>query len=418
MSNKRLYLIVFISYNLKCIIIIINTIDNVTSYFILKVRRNAMLKICLTGGPGGGKTSAKEFLMVKLQEEGYKVLFCPETARDLLANGVIPKPDKNDNGPDMTKFQELILDMQLAKEELYEEIAQQYDQDKLIIFYDRGILDQLAYISKEEFDPMLIERNLMLADVYARYDAVFHLVTTADGAEKYYKWNNPDVPIEERDVDRSETPEQARIMDSNTRDAWVGHPHLRVFDNSTDNVGKLNNVLMEVKLLLGDPIPLEIERKYLIRKPDDKVLSKLGKMAITNIVQTYLVSSDDSVERRIRQRGNEQDGYTFYYTEKKKLDGIRRSENESIIPPEKYINYLEEADTSLHTVRKTRHCFLYKGKYFEMDFYPFSQEYAILEIELSSQEEEVKLPDMLEIVKEVTGDSEYSNKTLAKKQAF
>lgn len=50
-----------------------------------------------------------------------------------------------------------------------------------------------------------------------RYDAIIHLVTAADGAEKYYTLDNC--------VARSETPELARLLDLNTQKAWLGHPH-------------------------------------------------------------------------------------------------------------------------------------------------------------------------------------------------
>ena len=78
-----------------------------------------------------------------------------------------------------------------------------------------------------------------------------------------------------------------------------------------------------------------------------------------------------------------------------------------------YIEYLQEADTSLHQISKTRYCFVYDNKYFELDIYPFSDEYAVLEIELNSLDEEIKFPDV-EIVKEVTDDENYRNHSLAK----
>ena len=49
-----------------------------------------MLKICLTGGPCAGKSSAFKILDRTLSERGYKILFCPETASELILNGIIP----------------------------------------------------------------------------------------------------------------------------------------------------------------------------------------------------------------------------------------------------------------------------------------------------------------------------------------
>ena len=76
-----------------------------------------------------------------------------------------------------------------------------------------------------------------------------------------------------------------------------------------------------------------------------------------NIIQTYLNSSDD-VERRVRQRGL--DGvYSYYYTEKRGK-GLSRVEVEKKISKEEYLDYLMDADTKLHQIRKDRYCFVYK----------------------------------------------------------
>ena len=52
-----------------------------------------------------------------------------------------------------------------------------------------------------------------------------------------------------------------------------------------------------------------------------------------------------------------------------------------------------------------------------MDIYPFSDEYAILEIELNKVDSKVDLPDVV-IVREVTDDDNYSNASLARTASF
>ena len=64
-------------------------------------------------------------------------------------------------------------------------------------------------------------------------------------------------------------------------------------------------------------------------------------------------------------------------------------------------------------MKKTRYCFIYNKKYFELDIYPFSEEYAILEIELENKDSKIEIPDYLEVIKEVTDDKRYKNRTLA-----
>ena len=72
---------------------------------------------------------------------------------------------------------------------------------------------------------------------------------------------------------RRETPEQATALDDKLIAAWTGHPHLRVIDNSTNFEDKLKRLLREILPFLGEPEPLEIERKYLIEYPDMKWLA-------------------------------------------------------------------------------------------------------------------------------------------------
>lgn len=371
-----------------------------------------MLKICLTGGPCAGKSSAYAILERTLSARGYKVLFCPESASELILNGIVPGVDIS-----LINFQELVLDKQINKENLYNEAEKLYDFDtsKIIIFYDRGILDQLAYIEKTVFYNMLNKRNLTLSDVYNRYDAVLHLVTAADGAIEHYVWNDPSKESVGNNAARSETPEEAIIKDKKTLNSWIGHPHLRVFDNKKDFNSKINDVLSEVYSLLGEPVPKEIERKYLIKKPSKEQIEALGYLSETNIIQTYLKRTDEKVERRIRQRGSVKEGYSFYYTEKTDISLGERIEVERKITPTEYISYLEEADTSLHQISKVRYCFIYgsKKQYFELDIYPFSEEYAILEIELSDINEEIMLPP-LDIVKDITNELAYRNNNIAK----
>lgn len=367
-----------------------------------------MLKCCITGGPGAGKSSIMSVLTQVLAERGYKTLICPETASELILNGICPGENIS-----MEKFQELILDKQLLKESIYDTAAECFDQSKLVILYDRGLHDQMAYISKEKFEKLLNKRNHTLTDALAHYDCVFHLVTAADGAPDYYVWNDPTKNDVGNNAARRESPLEAIEKDKLTLNAWIGHPHLRVFDNSTNFAGKVNRVVKELFSVLGEPEPKEIERKFLIEKPSDEAILSLGCISKSNIIQTYLKKTSSETERRVRQRGTTKEGFSFYYTEKTNISNGERVEIEDKISPAEYINYLSEADTSLHQISKTRYCFIYKNKYYEMDIYPFSDKYAILEIELNDINEEIELPN-LTIIKEVTNDDRYKNHSLAK----
>ena len=368
-----------------------------------------MYKIVLTGGPCAGKTNILNRLTQVLEDRGYKVVTVFEAATSLILNGVCPSENIT-----MEDFQNFIIDAQIQNEDLFAKVAQYYNPDKVVMFCDRGVMDNCAYVDRDTvFKNMLDARGLSFADIYSRYDAVLHLVTAADGAERFYQWNDPESDDIGNNAARSESPREAREMDKKTLNAWVGHPHLRVFDNSTDFEGKINRVIAEVFALLGEPVPTEVERKFLIKMPTSEQIEALGCVSKTNIIQTYLKRKPNTAERRIRQRGTLSNGYSFYYTEKMDLSNGVRVENERKISADEYLWLLTEADTSLHQISKVRHCFVYDRKYFEMDIYPFSDKYAILEIELNDINEEFELPP-LDIVCEVTDDVNFRNSALAK----
>lgn len=358
----------------------------------------SITRIVLTGGPCAGKTTMLSCMESALTQRGYKVLIVPEGATELIPNGIIPMV----NGVSNETFQDIIIQKQLHKEFIYEVAATEMDTDKIVIVYDRGLMDGQAYISPEGFDLLLAKNNLLRNTVRERYDAVIHLVTAAKGAEEAYTTSN--------NTARRETIEEAIAVDERTLRAWQGHSHLRVIDNSTNFQEKINRAMKEVYAILGEPIPKEIERKYLIKMPDTELLLKKGAVPV-HIVQTYLTSRDN-IERRVRQRGDNGD-YAFTYTEKENISGLERIERERKITMREYMDLLLEADTSMHPVVKDRYCLTYKNQYFELDMYQGCNDQAILEIELTDKSDSVDLPPWITVIKEVTEDSYYKNHQIA-----
>ena len=356
-------------------------------------------KIVLTGGPCAGKATALTWINNYFSQRGYTVLTVPETATELITNGVAPWTCGTNYDYQLSQIK-----LQKIKEQIFEESARTMKNDKILIVCDRGILDNKAYMKNVEFKSVLKEFGTNEIRERDSYDAVFHLVSAAKGKEEVYTLANNEA--------RTESLEEARRLDDKTISAWTGHPHLRIIDNSTDFEQKLERLLKEIASFLGEPEPYEIERKFLIYYPNIKKLEDISNCTKVDITQTYLKSTDDT-ERRVRARGID-GNYLYYLTEKKKISNLKRIEIERKLTQDEYLELLMEADTKLHSIHKTRYCLSENNQYFEIDIYPEWDNQAIMEIELSSEDEEIKTPDFIKVYKEVTEDESYKNYQMSK----
>ncbi|MGM9629706.1 AAA family ATPase [Butyricicoccus sp.] len=360
----------------------------------------SITKIVITGGPCGGKSTAMTWIESNLSKRGYKVVFIPETASELILGGVAPWTVSSNY-----EFQKALVSLQIQKERVFEMAARNMADEKILIVADRGILDNKAYMTDEEFQSLCRELGGSEVSFRDNYDAVFHLVTAAQGATKFYTLANNQA--------RTETPEQAIEMDQKLISCWTGHPYLRVIDNSTDFNTKMKRLVNEITQFLGEPDPYEIESKFLIRMPDLEQLEHMPNCKKVEIIQTYLISNDDNVELRIRQRGRD-GSYIYIKTAKTTVANGKRIETEQRITKDEYLSLLMNADTSVRQIRKNRYCLTENNLYFEIDVYPFWKHQAILEVQLNTPEQRVTFPSYLTILREVTHDSAYKNHSLAR----
>ena len=128
------------------------------------------------------------------------------------------------------------------------------------------------------------------------------------------------------------------------------------------------------------------------------------------MLQTYLTAKDGE-ERRIRQRGC--DGHYLYFKTVKRGTGIKRVEVEKRLTKDEYLIAMMDADVSRRQIRKTRYCLTWGIQYFEIVVYPFWQDKAIVEIELTDENEPIEFPPQLHVICEVTDDPDYKNSHLA-----
>ena len=157
----------------------------------------------------------------------------------------------------------------------------------------------------------------------------------------------------------------------------------------------------------------EIERKYLIEYPDAVQLEKYPGATVSEIAQTDL-KTNDGFTSRVRKRTT--NGVTKYiFTEKMRITDVKCIENERELSAEEYEELLDLADPERNTVYKTRYCLPYNGRVVEVDIYPFWSDRAIAEVEMESEEEAVRLPEVIKVIRDVTGERAYKNASIAKK---
>lgn len=154
---------------------------------------------------------------------------------------------------------------------------------------------------------------------------------------------------------------------------------------------------------------LEVEKKFLIKYPDIEHLKTISDY--TEIEQIYL-KSEDGISERIRKRGKSGE-YLYYHTVKKHLTDMTRIEEERVISLAEYEELKKRADEKYNIIYKTRYCADYEGHTMEIDVFPFWSRQAFLEVELSSEDEEFRIPDFIKVIRDVTEDKYYTNHALA-----
>lgn len=207
---------------------------------LMNVQENAkeIIKIVLTGGPCAGKTTAMKKIREYFTAIGYAVVFIPETATELISNGISPWTMKSSD-----EYQKCQIRLQIEKERIICDAALQLlNSSKVLVVCDRGVIDNKAYMTDGEYAVTLSELGFDEKTLRESYNAVFHLETAAKGACECYTLEGNDA--------RTETPEQAMHIDDRLLDVWKEHPYHRIIDNSRGFEEKVKLLIFEISEFL------------------------------------------------------------------------------------------------------------------------------------------------------------------------
>ena len=353
-----------------------------------------MKRIVLTGGPCAGKTTALVKIIEHFSSLGYKVFIIPEVPTLFSQAGM---DYLTDNHAFFYEGEKATLEMQLALEDKFTRIAETITTPTIIVC-DRGTMDISAYMKPEMWDEITAGVGTCSEKLRARYDAVLHLVSAADGAEQFYTTAN--------NAERTEGLELARELDKKVIQAWSEHPHLRVINNHENFDTKINRVIQEISNVLEIPQQIVEERKYIVRLTED-----IPDSIESEIIQTYL-TSDPRSEVRLRRTLN---GVSVNVrTTKKTLANNAQVVTERQIDNNLYESLMRQADPYRQSIHKIRKTFIWRGQFFELDTYlsPM-RNLQILETKGIVDHEDVNFPPFIEVVEDITGKTEYYNYNLA-----
>lgn len=356
-------------------------------------------RIVLTGGPGSGKTSVLEKIYQVYSAQGYRVILVEETATYLINKGIKPF---GEGKIDMVDFQELVLKMQLAKEEVMDRAVEFMSDENIIIVYDRGAMDNKAYVNEEEFKDVLTRLNnvVTIRELMDKYDLVINLV----GCEEFYTTENNKA--------RSEDSSKALQLGDVTLRSWFGHKNIKVVYPKETLAEKVQEVLNIINGVLDEKEVVRQE-KYLIDLKNSDISKVISGGTGVDILQTYLMSLEGE-ERRLR-KVSMNGGVSYYYTLFRiNEDGSKVMVSEKRVDRSIYESLLEFRDKNKVDIKKKRYYFVYEGGYLHLDLFDGDDEIGMLEMNVSKGSK-VFVPDYLTVIDIVSGDEAYANRNLAKK---
>jgi predicted ATPase len=191
-------------------------------------------KIVLTGGPGGGKTTAADLFLRELQDH---VIVVPEAATMLYSGGFL----RCDTPDTLIPTQNAIFHVQKNIERLY-----QAHYDPRVMICDRGSVDGAAYWPEgqgEFFEAMgtTYEKEL------ESYSGVVFFETAAQGGHT----------IKGGNIYRTEDDRTALDIDDRLRKLWEKHPNFYFVPHQSSFIDKIMDGLESMQKLIN----------YLISRP-------------------------------------------------------------------------------------------------------------------------------------------------------
>lgn len=195
----------------------------------LAAHENERCRIVLTGGPGGGKTTAADLFR---REIGERVVIVPEAATMVFSGG-FPRCTQR---PGILAAQHAIFHVQRNLEDVQSSLY----PDRILLC-DRGTVDGAAYWpgAPQEFFATL---GTTLEHELARYDGVIFFESAAVGG----------MGIEGGNPVRNESIKQAAALDAKLRSLWAHHPRFVLVRHNPSFFKKISFGLAELDTMVAE----------------------------------------------------------------------------------------------------------------------------------------------------------------------
>lgn len=186
-------------------------------------------RLVLTGGPGGGKTTAADLFR---RELGERVVVVPESATILFAGG-FPRTRE-------VEAQRAVQTAIFHVQRNLEDVQSALFRDRVLLC-DRGTIDGAAYWPGGDGD-FFTAMGTTFETELARYDAVVFFETAAV-AGKSIEGGNPV---------RTESLSEAVALDRRLRDLWSRHPRFLLVPHTPSFLHKITTGLALLESLVAE----------------------------------------------------------------------------------------------------------------------------------------------------------------------
>ncbi|CAJ1408798.1 unnamed protein product, partial [Effrenium voratum] len=389
-------------------------------------QRGRVHRVVLTGGPCGGKSTVMSDLVQMLSEKNFVVFTMPEIATEMFNwSGGRMWSDFAEDGPadnetwaqlqyEMTSLQMHVEDsiLMMARQSLTKRRMLPDPPRGAVILLDRGVVDNVAYCTEEAWSMVQEKLGTTTARLRdRRYDHVIHLVTAANGAEKFYTLQQAEGNGTESA--RHETSEQARAMDVKTQQAWLGVKNHHIVSNEgKDFAKKREDVKNIVRRIIGDPVTVERKSRWVcdfLSRDEVKRLLRLdpqaGYMSFSEVRSTLL---SDKV--RLQKRTMQDRTLSYFYQDMKEDGTVELQFEMDAWHYQKKFRASEAGhetavkDASVgaegHTFDSLEEqiiTFIYNGTFIRSHFFqtPAKESMLVVEVEASPEDAAQKLPRWL-----------------------